>query len=233
MKLLIVDTETADDENTPCEISATLYQVGEHKGAVASVSTLLPIDANNVQAINGIAPELTTSSIPIYKNALSFLEEMATQADYAVAFNAEFDSEVVNNFFPDLISVPWLCAMKDFNWGYHSINSHGGFKLTDLALFLGIGISTVHRAGDDVRLLVECLNRHNNLPKLVEDAIALAQSPIVEIKALVSYEDRHLASKAKFAWDGDRRIWYKSIRECLLEDFVGTLDFEVCIIAFA
>lgn len=230
MKLLIIDTETADYDNSPCEISATLYQVGEHCGAVASVSTLIPIQANNALPINGIAPELTTSSIPIYKNALSFLKEMATQTDYAVAFNAEFDSDVVNQFFPGLISVSWLCAMKDFNWGYHSINSHGGFKLTDLALWMGIGISTVHRAGDDVRLLVECLNRHKNLPKLVEDAIALSQSPMIEIKALVSYEDRHLASKAKFAWDGERKIWHKSIRECLLEDFVGTLDFDVSVV---
>lgn len=54
----------------------------------------------------------------------------------------------------------------------------------------------------------------------MEDAIALSQSPMVEIKALVSYEDRHLSSKAKFVWDGDRRIWHKSIRSCLLDDFV-------------
>jgi DNA polymerase III subunit epsilon len=230
MKLLIIDTETADDKNTPCEISATLYQVGEYKGAVASVSTLIPVEINNAQAINNIAPELTTSSVPIYKNALAFLKEITATADYTVAFNAEFDSDVVNKFFPNLICVPWLCAMRDFDWGYHTINSHGGYKLTDLALWLGIGISTVHRAGDDVRLLVECLNRHQNLPKLVEDAIMLAQSPMVKIKALVSYEDRHLASKAKFTWDGDGRIWHKSIRECLLCDFVKTLDFEVRVI---
>ncbi|MBD2458346.1 3'-5' exonuclease [Nostoc sp. FACHB-87] len=230
MKLLIIDTETADDENTPCEIAATLYEVGETSGAVASISTLLPVEFNNAQTINRISPTITQAAHPIYKSALAFLREMAALADYAVAFNAEFDSDVVNKFFPNLISVPWLCAMRDFNWGYHSINSHGGYKLTDLALWMGIGISTVHRAGDDVRLLVECLNRHQNLPKLVEDAIALAQSPMVEIKALVSYEDRHLASKAKFVWDGERKIWHKSIRQCLLEDFVGTLDFDVSIV---
>ncbi|WP_226889870.1 hypothetical protein [Nostoc sp. MG11] len=112
----------------------------------------------------------------------------------------------------------------------HSINSHGGYKLTDLALWLGIGISTVHRAGDDVRLLVECLNRHQNLPQLINDAIILAQSPMLEIEALVSYEDRHKASKAKFAWDGDRKIWYKSIRKSLLDDFIQSLDFDVSVV---
>ncbi|MCG6138900.1 MAG: 3'-5' exonuclease [Nostoc sp. LLA-1] len=231
MKLLILDTETTTDtENTPCEISATLYQVGYYSGAIASVSTLIPVEANNAQAINGISPELTQAAHPVYQPSLELLREMSAIADYAVAFNAEFDSGVVNQFFPNLISVPWLCAMRDFDWGYHRINSHGGYKLTDLALWLGIGISTVHRAADDVRLLVECLNRHKNLPQLVEDAIALAESPMVEIKALVSYEDRHKASKAKFVWDGERKIWYKSMRECLLDDFIHSLDFDVSIV---
>lgn len=230
MKLLILDTETADDENTPCEIAATLYEIGDISGAVASISSLIPVDINNAQSINRIAPALTQATHPIYNNALFFLREMNALADYAVAFNAEFDSEVVSKFFPDLITVPWLCAMRDFNWGYHTVNSHGGFKLTDLALWMGIGISTVHRAGDDVRLLVECLNRHKNPTKLVEDAVILANSPMVEIKALVSYEDRHKASKAKFAWDGERKIWHKSIRECLLDDFVRSLDFEVSVL---
>lgn len=230
MKLLIIDTETADPENTPCEISATLYEVGEYSGALASVSTLIPVEANSAQAINGICPKLTQAAHPIYQRSLALFGEMSALADYAVAFNAEFDSGVVNQFFPDLITQPWLCAMQDFSWGYHSINSHGGYKLTDLALWLGIGISTVHRAGDDVRLLVECLNRHQNLPQLINDAIILAQSPIMEIKALVSYEDRHLASKAKFAWDGDRKIWHKSIRQCLLDDFIQSLDFDVSVV---
>jgi DNA polymerase III subunit epsilon len=230
MKLLIIDTETADIENTPCEISATLYEVGDYSGALASVSTLIPVETNSAQAINGICPKLTQAAHPIYQRSLALFGEMSALADYAVAFNAEFDSTVVNKFFPDLITRPWLCAMRDFSWGYHSINSHGGYKLIDLALFLGIGISTVHRAGDDVRLLVECLNRHQNLPRLVNDAIALAQSPMLEIKALVSYEDRHLASKAKFAWDGDRKIWYKSIRQCLLDDFIQPLDFDVSVV---
>lgn len=65
MKLLILDTETADDENKPCEISATLYQVGEYSGAIASISTLIPVDSNNAQAINGIAPPLTQAAYPI------------------------------------------------------------------------------------------------------------------------------------------------------------------------
>jgi DNA polymerase III subunit epsilon len=230
MKLLIIDTETADNENTPCEISATLYQVEEYSGAIASVSSLIPVEANSAQAINGICPELTQAAHPIYQPSLALLREMSAIADYGVAFNAEFDSGVVNQFFPDLINQPWLCAMRDFDWGYHSINSHGGYKLTDLALWLGIGISTVHRAADDVRLLVECFNRHKNVSKLVNDAIALAQSPIVEIKALVSYEDRHKASKAKFAWDGERRIWHKSSRKCLLDNFVQSLDFDVSVV---
>ncbi|WP_375497143.1 hypothetical protein [uncultured Nostoc sp.] len=40
MKLLIIDTETtADIENTPCEISATLYEVGDYLGAIAGIAS--------------------------------------------------------------------------------------------------------------------------------------------------------------------------------------------------
>lgn len=230
MKLLIIDTETADMENTICEISATLYQVSASPGAIATVSTLIPVSQSTTQAINGITPALTEEANPIYLYSLNLLREMAAIADYPVAFNAEFDSKVVEACFPGLITKPWLCAMKDFDWGFHSINSHGSYKLTDLALWMGIGISTVHRAGDDVRLVVECLNRHRNLTKLVEDAIAVSKSPIIQIKALVNYKNRQIASDAKFAWDGIRRIWHKEIRECHLDAFLKTLTFDTEVI---
>jgi hypothetical protein len=64
MKLLIIDTETCTDSNesSPCEVSATLYQVDENPrktGAIASVSTILLVTDNQAEAVNGITPELT------------------------------------------------------------------------------------------------------------------------------------------------------------------------------
>jgi DNA polymerase-3 subunit epsilon len=232
MKLLIIDTETTDiNDAKVCEIAATLYQVGEkirETGAICSISTVLPVTENPAEFVNGISPELTLNApgwiAPIF---VGTLKKMANAADYAIAFNAEFDAPLVDKLLNTNLN--WLCAMKDFDWGYPAKND--SYKLTDLALWMGIGISTVHRAGDDVRLLVECFNRRKQqLPDIVNQAIFVSQSPMIELKALVEYETRSLASQAKFHWDGDRKLWTKKLRECRFDEFVKTLSFGVEII---
>jgi DNA polymerase-3 subunit epsilon len=232
MKLLIIDTETTNIiEPQVCEIAATLYQVSDNvreTGAICSVSALLPVTENPAEFVNGISPELTLNApgwiAPIF---VGTLKKMANAADYAIAFNAEFDAPLVDKLLNTNLN--WLCAMKDFDWGYPAKND--SYKLTDLALFMGIGISTVHRAGDDVRLLVECFNRRKQqLPEIVEQAIFVSNSPMIELKALVEYETRSLASNARFHWDGDRKLWTKKLRECRFDEFVKTLSFGVEII---
>jgi DNA polymerase-3 subunit epsilon len=156
---------------------------------------------------------------------------MAAAADYPVAFNAEFDKAVMSQLMPESFERTWLCAMRDINWNFHTINAYGGYGLVPLALWLGIGVGTAHRAGDDVRLLVECFNRKKEqLPAMLSDAIALANSPYIELRAMVNYDNRHLASDAKFSWDGERKMWCKKIRECHYESFTKDLPFTVNIL---
>jgi DNA polymerase-3 subunit epsilon len=189
---------------------------------------VLPVTENPAEFVNGISPELTLNApgwiAPIF---VGTLKKMANAADYAIAFNAEFDAPLVDKLLNTNLN--WLCAMKDFDWGYPAKND--SYKLTDLALFMGIGISTVHRAGDDVRLLVECFNRRKQiLPEIVNQAIFVSNSPMIELKALVEYETRSLASNARFHWDGDRKVWTKKLRECRFNEFVKTLEFGAEII---
>ena len=240
MKLLIVDTETTDiNDANVCEIAGTLYQVGENvreTGAIASISTLINVNENPAEFVNGITSELTqTVNESFLQESMSLLKRIAAWADYAVAFNAEFDAPLVNKLLIDELSwtdftPSWLCAMKDFDWGY-PCKPDSSYKLTDLALWMGIGISTVHRAGDDVRLLVECLNRRKPvLPAMVNQAIMVSKSPVIELKALVEYETRGLASNAGFWWDRERKMWTKTIRECRVNEFMKTLEFGVEVI---
>jgi DNA polymerase-3 subunit epsilon len=239
MKLLIIDTETTDiNDAKVCEIAGTLYQVGDNvreTGAICSISTVLPVTENPAEFVNGISWELTAAN-PIMEECITVLKRMVVCADYAVAFNAEFDAPLVNQLLiSDHVSwtnstPSWLCAMKDFDRGF-PCKPDGSYKLVDLALWMGIGVSTVHRAGDDVRLLVECFNRRKQtLPEMLNQAIRVSQSPIIELKALVKYETRSLASNAGFWWDGDRKAWTKKLRECRVNEFVKTLSFETEII---
>jgi DNA polymerase III subunit epsilon len=239
--LFVVDTETTGlsaETAQLCEISGTLYRIGlckEATGAIASVSTLMPVKEDALvtqesEAINGISQELTISvfgyakEYGYHKNAVDLFVEMTNSADYVFAFNASFDKA----FLKTLIRTDnWICAMQDFDWGYPK-KAHGNYKLIDLALWLGIGISTVHRAGDDVRLLVECLNRcKDNLGELIDRAAIRANSPILEVQALVSYANRELAKSAGFNWTAPQKIWLKQVKECDFQEFVQTLSFEV------
>ena len=230
MKLLIIDTETTNIiEPQVCEIAATLYQVSDNvreTGAICSISTVLPVTENPAEFVNGITWELTSKN-PFVDESMSLLKRMTACADYTVAFNAEFDAPLVDKLLNTNLN--WLCAMKDFDWGYPAKND--SYKLTDLALWLGIGISTVHRAGDDVRLLVECFNRRKQqLPDMVNQAIFVSNSPMIEFKAMVGYDNRELAKTAGFYWDGDRKLWTKKLRKCRFNEFVKILGFDVEII---
>lgn len=99
-----------------------------------------------------------------------------------------------------------------------------------MALWLGIGVGTAHRAGDDVRLLVECFNRCSHFDESLEKAITRSQSPQIELKAIVSYDNRQLAKDAGFQWDCDRKIWVKKVRECDRLNFLDQFNFETGII---
>jgi len=248
MRLFIIDTETTGITATDqvCEIAGTLYQVDQvdankqNTGSLASISTLIPITiANEAEMINGIPAELTFEARSFSEQSIALFKAMAMASDYCVAFNAEFDAPLIDALIG---AQRWLCAMQDFEWGYPKVNAYGGYKLIDLALWMGIGISTAHRAGDDVRLLVECMNRLNplralnrgerpNLLEMVEKGITRSQSSVLELQAYVSYDNRDLAKSAGFAWDGTRKMWVKKVKECDSAAFLESLNFETMILS--
>lgn len=227
MLLGIIDTETTglDSQSEICELSITVYKIGSTRketGAITSFSSLLPVTQNDVEEVNWISPQLSQSSNQFYKQSIAVFKNLVSASDYCVAFNAAFDKEKLT---PLIGEQKWICAMSDFEWGYGKRNSYGSFKLVDLALWLGIGVSTHHRAGDDVRLLVECLNRVPNIMEFVEKGIARSQSPVFEVQAIVEYGNRDLAKNAHFTWLPDRKVWVKNVKECDLAILLNKLPF--------
>ena len=246
-KLLIIDTETTSvkDDSQVCEISATLYNVSKNVrecGAIASVSFLSSVETNEAEHINGITPELSQvgfDNSPLFGYSLKYFTSLLQRSSYLVAFNANFDKEQIKKYskryygetHPIAYSGQWLCAMNDFDWGYPNKSKKGTFSLINLALQQGIGVSTAHRAGDDVRLLVEVFNRNKqNLTELLDLAILHSESPTIVIQANVNYNNKDLAKDAGFSWnaEGYERAWTKKIKLC---DFKDDYEFEVFQIA--
>jgi len=227
MLLGIIDIETTglDNRSEICEFSITVYKIGltrKETGAITSFSSLLPITQNDVEEVNWISSQLSQSSKQFYEQSIAVFKNLVSTSDYCVAFNAAFDKEKLR---PLIGKQKWICAMSDFEWGYRKDNSYGNFRLIDLALWLGIGISTHHRASDNVRLLVECLNRVPNIMEFVEKGITRSQSLMFDVQAVVEYGNYDLAKNAHFTWIPDKKVWVKKVKECDLEILLNKLPF--------
>lgn len=218
MNVLIIDTETTgldpDKGAELIEIGAILYNV-EQRAILAQVSTLLPIKVIGQEEAHGISFEMANSvPFPVQSAALNLLSNMALNADYAVAHNADFDKQ----FSPKCIDIPWLCTYEDF-----SFPTHKKQNLVSLALAHGIAVKSAHRALNDCSLIAEIFTKRDDLEALIEAAIIRAKSPKVWVRALVSFDDKDKAKAANFKWMGTTtRDWRKQMKECDL----GTLEFK-------
>lgn len=206
--LLIVDLETtglnpAEDE--VIELAAALFDV-KHRAVVSSVSFLLPCDQNAAEEINHIPASLSQVSSP-WRTGIAFLHELLAVSDALIAHNAAFDSQWFGRGRLPQVWLPWLCSMRDFEWG-----SRGGANLRDLAVNNGVTVAKAHRALADVELLAGILASREDLEELLEGAVA----PKINVIARVTYERREEAKTRGFQWNRLTRRWEKRMtREAL------------------
>jgi len=98
-------------------------------------------------------------------------------------------------------------------------------KLSYLSAELGFLNPFAHRALFDVLTCIKILQKFD-----LEEVLVLSKSPEIEIKAMVSYEKKDLASKRGFRWDGVRKIWSKKIKTIHLSREQAQMDFDVKVI---
>ncbi len=211
LNLLIIDTETTGtdpQQDRVIEIGAVLYSA-THQSPLAQLSYLLDSPDNAAEPINRIPPA-ALSILPksLQYQSLSLLQGMATEANYIIAHNAEFDAQWFDDSKLPILRdcnqkpLPWLCSMADMTWPKQSRPSQ---SLINLALDHGIGVSSAHRALTDCQLLAELFTRleADELNRL----ICQASRPKALFKALVSYDDRQLAKDAGFRWHAADKTW--------------------------
>jgi DNA polymerase-3 subunit epsilon len=136
-----------------------------------------------------------------------------------VAHGAEFD----RRWLPRLQG-QWLCTYEDAIWP--RVPGETG-SLTAIALAYDVGIIRAHRAIEDCLTLAAVLSRVHEIEGGLRLWYERAMEPRQELIACVSYNDRQLAKDAGFRWDGDRKVWWKQVRQSVLVDFAGELPFDV------
>jgi DNA polymerase-3 subunit epsilon len=131
---------------------------------------------------------------------------MRELTDCVAAHRAEFDRKFVESAGVE-IAGPWCCTKSDFEWP----NDLRGESLVQLALGLGLGVSSAHRAMTDVDTMARVLTRVHEMGRSLPDMFRRACRPKKRFVALVSYDSRDIAKQAGFAWDDQRREWWKAM----------------------
>ncbi len=241
MRILLTDTETSSlsyaEGGRVVEVAAALYET-KHASVVESFSCLIKHDSNDAESVNGIPAEL------IARNGLEpgevwerFLR-LASDAECYVAHNASFDQGFVASSVADTMNSwlelrelwdpfkPWVCTMSDIKWP----GTRKSHSLVQLALSLGLGVSSAHRAMTDVDTMARCLTRaqetmlHSCLAAnfcfggdpppqnldMLEPLIRLGMRPKKRYVARVPFELNYLLKQHGFTFtDKPRKEWFR------------------------
>jgi len=208
-RALLLDTETTGVDplvDSVVEVAACLYDL-ELGCPLESYASLVRAEANPAERINGVpAAALAEANHPI--EVWRRVVELAKGADVIAAHNAEFDRSFVRAAGIESIAEKnWVCTRSDFLW--EGGGEGGGRKLVEIVLAYGLGVASAHRALTDVDLMSRLLTRVKERGVSLPDLFRRAARPKRRFVAQVSFEMKHLAKEAGFAWNPDRREWWR------------------------
>lgn len=208
--VLILDTETtglAPESDRVIEVAAVRYSLA-HRCVLESYASLIRGDGNAAENVNHIpAAALAGGEAPHI--AWQTVECMGARSDAVLAHNADFD----RSFTPRevLANIPWIDTCGAVDWPRQS---KPGASLISLCLDHGLGVVDPHRALSDCLMLARLLARVAETHD-VNAILARGLRPRAMFQALVSYDDRALASDAGFRWKPETKQW---LRRMAVED---------------
>ncbi len=212
----LLDTETTALDPPPkgktIEVAVMLYDL-KFAQPVASFASLIRANSNEAEAINGIpAGMLPEAREP--DEVWRAVRWLIAPAGVIIAHRAEFDRQ----FVPDLGKI-WVCSKVDVSWG----DGRRGDHLVQLALSLGLGVASAHRAMADVDTLARILTRVAERGQDLEALLRQAMRPKQRFVSLAPYEERETVKANGFLWNPDKKVWWRDMPP---ED-IGRLPFQV------
>lgn len=203
--IAILDTETTSlDPATGkvIEIAVMLFDV-KHAQPVASFSSLIKGEADNAAfPVNGI-PAAMLPEAREAERVWSAVRWIIEPAQVVIAHHAEFDRQ----FTPDL-GKPWVCSEGDITWPGSQKGGRGG-SLASLALSLGLGVASAHRASVDVDTLARIFTRLAEKGHDLEAMLVHAMRPKAVFHALTSFDQRELTKAHGFRWEPSTKTWWR------------------------
>jgi DNA polymerase III subunit epsilon len=200
------------------EVGAVLWDT-DRKGPLEVYSSYIyeenfPELSKEITEITGITQNDLDKYGRTPQKVLSELCLFMERGDFALAHNGtNFDVPIltaemnrIGAKFKD--DVTWIDTSVDVPYP-PSITTR---KLSYLATEHGFLNPFPHRALFDVLTMLKVTSFYD-----AEEIVRLSKSPSVTIRAVVSYDDRKLASERGYRWNADNKMWLKTVKECQLE----------------
>lgn len=150
------------------------------------------------------------------------LNEAMTKVDAVFARNGmAFDKIMLSRIFkPNAMpQVIWIDDYLDLQYPEWV----KGRSLGHIAADHGFLNPFAHSAlGDTMTLAYVMLKGGYDIAAMIESA----KSPLVQVQALVEYNEKDHAKKAGFQWHANRKIWVKIMRQAALDKIAATLPFR-------
>lgn len=218
MKVLGLDFETLGARHSaqflPTEIGMVFIDVPSYR-VLRTFSAVINPEVNvfdqKIMALTRLTPELISGGIP-RSVAADQLFDLANDADLILTWNGEFfDIPLAYQELEEYIGKVKIAPSTDLKLDL-------GYKRNVTLLYAGAEVGYLnpaeHTALGDVLTMLEIARRRNvNWADLMHDA----QYPYVEVIAQVGPNKKDQASEVGYAWDPERKIWAKWIRQHQVE----------------
>lgn len=211
----IIDTETTGvnpKTDRVIEVAAQLFDVKRGQ-PVSSIACLIKHDSNAAQAFNNIPVEMLTEAREA-EEVWRAVKWLITPAQVIIAHSAGFDRQ----FCPPL-ERPWVCSMSDLKFP----GDRESKSLVQLALSLGLGVASAHRAMADVDTLSRVLSRVHSMGVDLEAMLLHGLRPKLRCVSLAPYDQKDLVKSHGFQFDWDARHWWRDVPI----DDIDKLPFKV------
>ncbi len=234
MEILGLDFETTGTDlsrDRIIEIGYILWNV-ERKAPVCLGNIFVrhePADGVSVsefiQGLTGIFPDDLEKHGVAPSHAMETLSELMGRSSHVIAHNGNFfdkpiyEAEVGRLKWEERAkgwARPWVDTCTDVPYP-DGIRTR---KLAYLAAEHRIMNPFPHRAVFDVLIMMQILSMYD-----FSEVAALAASPAVRVRAMVSYDDREKAKVRGYRWES--QMWIKDIKECRFPMECAEAGFEV------
>jgi DNA polymerase III subunit epsilon len=200
--LLDVETTSLSPQDGRCiEVAVQVFDI-QLACPIVSYSELIRGDGNAAESVNGIPPAaLLDANEPI--RVWERVRGITAGSECFAAHRSEFDRQWVPE---DIRSQPWVCTKTDFQWP----SGRRGDHLVQLALSLGLGVASAHRAMADVDTMSRILTRVADMGGNLEELFRLALRPKKRYVAVrVPFEKNQMLKDHGFLWDSGSKVWYR------------------------